>query len=103
MSLDSPQPARAAALNVPRRRWALPLALVALASMAEAAPFRLVSGTADGGGEHSQGSRFTVEGTVGQPDAGLSQGPRFRVDGGFWPTAADSAATDSIFRNSFED
>jgi hypothetical protein len=76
---------------------------VALATIAEAAPFRLVSGTADGGGQHSQGTRFTVEGTVGQPDAGLAQGPRFRVDGGFWPTAATAAPTDSIFRNSFED
>lgn len=87
-----------------RLRTAVPLLLLALAALAEAAPFRLVSGTVDGGGAHSQGTRFTIEGTTGQPDAGLAQGARFRVDGGFWPTAtAGAAPVDSLFRNSFED
>lgn len=88
----------------PASRRSLAVLLLLLATLAEAGPFRLVSGTVDAGGAHSQGSRFAVEGTVGQPDAGLAQGARFSVDGGFWPTTATSAApTDSIFRNSFED
>lgn len=78
--------------------------LLLAATFADAAPFRLISGTVDGGGEHSQGTRFAVEGTVGQPDAGRAQGARFRIDGGFWPTASTSTPpTDSIFSHSFED
>ncbi|MGE4070304.1 MAG: hypothetical protein AB7E72_03950 [Lysobacterales bacterium] len=91
----------------PRRvglRRSIPLLLLLLATLAEAAPFRLISGTLDGGGSHSQGARFSAEGTVGQPDAGLAQGSRFRVESGFWPAAtATTAPSDSIFRNSFED
>lgn len=80
------------------------LLLALLASSVHAAPFRLTSGTADGGGAHSQGTRFTVEGTAGQPDAGWLQGQRFTVEGGFWPThTAATSRGDAIFGNSFED
>lgn len=87
-----------------RRSLAALLLLLLLPALAEAGPFRLISGTVDGGGEHSQGTRFAVEGTVGQPDAGLAEGARFSVDGGFWPTTTrNSALPDSLFTNSFED
>ena len=38
----------------------------------------------DGGGGVSQGSTFTVCGTVGQPDAGTYSGETYTVRGGFW-------------------
>lgn len=104
MPLETLHPAQAPTGRRRRLRRTLPLLLMALVAVAEAAPFRLISGTVDGGGAHSQGTRFAVEGTVGQPDADVAQGARFRVDGGFWPTAAaNTAPTDSLFRNSFED
>lgn len=41
--------------------------------------------TVDGGGGLSTGSGYQVQGTVGQPDAGLLAGGAFAVHGGFWP------------------
>ena len=38
---------------------------------------------ASGGGTSSGGS-FTISGTIGQADAGLSAGGAFAVEGGFW-------------------
>ncbi len=89
----------------PRWHWLLPvtLALSLICPATPAAPFRLTSGTADVGGGHSQGQRFALEGTSGQPDAGWLQGQRFTLQGGFWPTAADASTSDTLFRNSFED
>ncbi len=87
-----------------RRQLLLPVALaLGLIGAAQAAPFRLISSTADAGGGHSQGTRFAVEGTAGQPDAGWLQGQRFTLQGGFWPAAADAPASDILFQNSFED
>ena len=61
------------------------------------------SATADGGGNHAQGSRFRVEGTAGQPDAGWLQGQRFTLQGGFWPATAAATSSDAIFSDNFED
>lgn len=85
------------------RRSGLLALLMFVVPLIQAAPFRLVTGTLDGGGAHSQSARFAVEGTVGQPDAGSAQGSRFRVDGGFWPaTGSDTPLADFIFQDSFE-
>lgn len=89
-----------------RRRLpgSLALLLGLLAAAAQAAPFRLTSATVDAGGTHSQGARFSVEGTAGQPDAGRLQGARFTLEGGFWPTTEPTAPQgDALFQNSFED
>jgi len=41
--------------------------------------------TIDGGGGQSAGSRFSIHGTIGQPDAGQTMvGTRFSLQGGFW-------------------
>jgi len=89
--------------NCPALR-ALPtgLASIALATSALASPYRLIEGSVDGGGGHSQGSRFAIEGTVGQPDAGRLTGQRYLIEGGFWRPDAPNLP-DSIFSNSFED
>jgi hypothetical protein len=76
--------------------------LAGLSATAFAAPFRLHSSTIDGGGGHSQGARFAVEGTLGQPDVAQLAGARFGLDGGFWQPAAIERA-DTIFSNGFED
>ncbi|MCX6903356.1 MAG: hypothetical protein NTW03_07740 [Verrucomicrobia bacterium] len=40
--------------------------------------------TIDGGGGLSTGGVYTVNGTIGQPDAGLMSGGNFTLQGGFW-------------------
>lgn len=40
--------------------------------------------TADSGGGLSQGSDYTLQGSIGQPDTALSQGGQFALAGGFW-------------------
>ena len=54
----------------------------------------------DNGGGVSNGARFELHGTIGQPDAvSLLQGTRFRLAGGFWAEVQDAR----IFRDGFED
>ncbi len=86
-----------------RRMLARRLAMLAGVAMtaASAGPFRLVEDTADGGGQHSQGVRFAVEGSIGQPDTATLQGPRFEIAGGFWRPAS-TPASDTLFHNGFE-
>lgn len=84
--------------------WALLASGVLMAGVLHAADYRLQSATVDGGGQHSQGSRFAVEGTIGQPDSGRLAGSRFVVEGGFWPASAGGATPpDKLFANGFED
>ena len=42
--------------------------------------------TVDGGGgvSKSAGGEYTLQGTIGQHDAGSSQGGTYNLDGGFW-------------------
>lgn len=48
--------------------------------------------TVDGGGGRSEGTRFGIEGTIGQPDAGGPMtGGRFALVGGFWAIQARGA------------
>lgn len=49
-----------------------------------AQPFDLSWYTIDGGGGTSSGGVFVVNGTVGQPDAGVMSGGSFQLSGGFW-------------------
>lgn len=95
----NPIPPPAGAARVAR---GIALMVLWLALPASAGSFRLVSATADGGGNYAQGSRFRVEGTAGQPDAGWLQGQRFTLQGGFWP-AADATSSDALFSDNFED
>lgn len=55
--------------------------------------------TVDGGGGRSQDARYTLTGSIGQPDAvPLLKGGRYRLGGGFW---AEVGA--GIFADGFED
>lgn len=60
--------------------------------------FEISSGTIDNGGGIATGDGLSVDGTIGQPDAGLAAGGSFVLQGGFW--TRDTA--DLIFRDSFE-
>lgn len=92
----------------PTRSRRTPLtALVLMASLMAApslaaGPYRLLGGVASGGGGHSQGARFAIEGTVGQTAAqpsGAGAG-RFAVEAGFWAFAP--AASGQLLADGFE-
>jgi hypothetical protein len=44
--------------------------------------------TIDGGGGTSSGAQFTLNGTTGQPDAGVMSGGGYTLRGGFWSIIA---------------
>ena len=58
--------------------------LVALVGMNASAQFNIDSFTIDGGGGASGGGDFTLNGTIGQPDAGTMSGGNYSLAGGFW-------------------
>ena len=59
------------------------LALPALAQ--SGGPYDLTWSDVSGGGyTFSQGGAYTLDGTVGQPDAGLLTGGDYALGGGFW-------------------
>ncbi|MCP5528072.1 MAG: hypothetical protein H7A47_14870 [Verrucomicrobiales bacterium] len=59
--------------------------------------------TIDGGGGTSTGGDYTLNGTVGQPDAGRISGGDFALSGGFWSVLAvvesPEAPALAIYRN----
>ena len=60
------------------------LALASLAQAQSGGPYDLSWHKIAGGGGASSGDRFTINGTIGQPDAGTHLGGNFRLEGGFW-------------------
>ncbi len=61
----------------------LVLALFPLALAYANGTFALPWWSADGGGGLSTGGGFSLQGVIGQPDAGLMQGGDFSLAGGF--------------------
>ena len=61
------------------------LFLVSIA-LAEPLGFNIEWWTVNGGGgvSKSTGGQYTLQGTIGQPDAGSLQGGEFVLEGGFW-------------------
>jgi hypothetical protein len=56
--------------------------------------------TIDGGGGAISGGGYTLDGTLGQPDASAMKGGGFALGGGFWPS--DRPFVMRIFRDGFE-
>ena len=66
---------------------ALALALLVTCALAEAQVFSLDWWTVDGGGGTSTGGQYSLSGTIGQPDAGITSGGSYTLLGGFWGVA----------------
>lgn len=62
------------------------LAVLMAASVIAGESYDLTWSTIDGGGGYSAGGGFELEGTIGQPDAGVLSGGSFTLQGGFWRT-----------------
>ena len=41
----------------------------------------------DGGGGTSTGDNYSLQGSIGQPDAGWLEGGSYVIEGGFWASA----------------
>ena len=78
------------------------LALATLASGALAQAMEIRSHSVDGGGGRSSGARYTLAGTVGQPDAHPAIGSSGSLDGGFWPAPETPVLADPLFSDGFE-
>jgi hypothetical protein len=58
--------------------------LLVLSLAAAQAQYSLDWSTIDGGGGTSTGGVYSVNGTIGQPDAGVMSGGNYTLQGGFW-------------------
>ncbi len=78
--------------------WLPPQSLAAIAltlgvaTVAFAQTYELTWHTIDSGGGFSAGGSFELEGTLGQPDAGILTGGNFELSGGFWAGAVPQCA-----------
>lgn len=53
---------------------------------------------ASGGGTSSDGARYALSGTIGQPEAGaLMEGSSFQLSGGYWGGAAPGATPYQLY------
>ena len=56
-----------------------------LAAVSVAGGYELTWYTMDGGGGRSEGGAYALEGTIGQPDTGVSSADPYVLSAGFWP------------------
>jgi len=59
--------------------------LILVMSLSAVADYEISWSTIDGGGGRSTGGDYALTGTIGQPDAGWSEGGPYEMLGGFWP------------------
>ena len=82
--------------------WRLVLALVLVLALAggviAAVPdtFEIAWFTVDSGGGSMSGSGYTIDGTIGQPDAASTSGGGYTLDGGFW-NPQNAASSSRLF------
>ena len=85
---------------------AIGLALSAAAPGQSGGAYRIDKSTVDDGGGRSTQGNYTLDGTIGQADAGPApggdmSGGAFRLQGGYWPDT-EAPTGDSVFSNGFE-
>ncbi len=91
-----------------KSRWLYTSILVILLSLAlltfsaraqEAAPggYSLSWWTVDGGGGTSSATGYSLNGTAGQPDAGIHSGSGYLASGGYWTGAGAGVPSYPVF------
>ena len=77
--------------------------LILASALSAHAQYAIDWSTLDGGGGQSSGGAYTLNGTIGQPDAATSSGDRYTLQGGFWSAFAvvqtEGAPSLRIIRN----
>lgn len=86
----------------PARLAAAILVPALLSAGAPQAQHEIVKQTVDGGGGDVQGIRYSLNGTVGQPDAALTAGIQYQLAGGFWAAPSEPELSDNLFADGFE-
>ncbi len=72
-------------------------------AQSSSANFSVPRQSIDGGAQRASSASYSLNGTVGQPDAGPAMsGATFSVRGGFHRAAAGGPQPDPIFANGFE-
>lgn len=73
-------------MKTPLKVFILAFTLILLFTTAALAlsSYQLNWWTVDSGGGTSQGGDYTLQGTIGQPEAGSAQGEDYSLAGGFW-------------------
>lgn len=69
------------------------LLLVSSAAYAQATGYTLPWWSVDGGGGHLSGSGYSLNATLGQPDAGRLTGSGYVLAGGFWAAGIPSGSS----------
>ncbi|MFC1781952.1 hypothetical protein ACFL02_00010 [Planctomycetota bacterium] len=75
-------------MNIRILKLIMPLVILVAISSTQAQSgdgYDLSWNTIDGGGGKSMGGAYELEGTIGQPDAGVMEGGGYILAGGFWP------------------
>jgi hypothetical protein len=82
---------------------ALTVMVGAALAQSSSATFNVPRQSIDGGAQRAASASYSLNGTVGQPDAGAAMSSAtFSVRGGFHLAAATGPLPDSIFANGFE-
>ena len=72
-------------------------------AQSSSATFSIPRQSIDGGAQRASSATYSLNGTVGQPDAGAPMsGATFSVRGGFHRSAAIGPQPDAVFANGFE-
>jgi hypothetical protein len=75
----------------------LAVALLGAARVSALAGYTLDWWTVDGGGGSSTGGSYTLGGTLGQPEPGLSEGGAYTLSGGFWGGGSATALSYPLY------
>lgn len=71
-------------MKTPLSRIAALCLILSAAVMAQAQSYSINWYSIDGGGGVSKGGPYVLSGTIGQPDASISTGGSYSLQGGFW-------------------
>ncbi len=99
------QRTRCFVLRCPRPvlRSALIVASCYAAGVALAQNHEIVRQTIDSGGGQVEGTQFSLQGTIGQPDASSAvESGGYQLSGGFWPGSINQDLPDGLFADGFE-
>jgi len=90
-----------------RPRWLLAglilLAVPLVFAQSSGGSYTMPRQSIDGGAQRAQGGAYTLDGSIGQADAGpISTLGSYQLRGGFHRAAGEGSAADSIFADGFE-
>jgi len=83
-------------MNMNAKKTFLTAGLATFTTLALAQSYSIGWFTLDGGGGPSAGGSFSLNGTIGQPDAGTMSGGNYSLAGGFWGASQTPPAVGNV-------